>query len=729
LFVEPVGIQQGAIPGTWVGGVAAMVGPSNRVICLLCGQMRNKLPNSWITNDCQTYCSKCWDTVACKKCSHHDPKGRMRGGRWQCRGCLHKQSSSDRSAFDQEMYHKLVIDDQNGEEFEGASLKASRRQESPTPIEQSFECVAEDEDEAEDCDEDDLAPLRCPGGVGQVAALRIRETARSSHLVLLLDASGSMRTVDVVRDVKKSIYEGDDGPAVVSRLDAAVECAAKFVEQHARSHPRDVFSIATFADTADVVSRLADVPTTKEALQQMAVRGANGTHYRAAIECAVELLALRPGVPAHVLILSDGRPADTKVALQLFQNEFLKDGNQSVRVHGIGFGSFVESFVALQQLACLTSGSFALSGCSVRGLCDAFSSVSSTITASTLSSRSERSNEPGQASAVRTLRKAEYEQPDLGMFGKKGVLRFSATRSTFRYDGTEFHEQQWRASPVARRIQPHMRGGMRLVYSFRDEQVTVGEVDWMVAKCSRFLNEALNTRTIVETHAKSSAVARYYAAHFNKQLRISGKTMASIFFVPCFVYEATDQLALEEANVFAAERYLPGVFLKYNSNNGYVSEGFMKHQDVMQAFTHFTFDASEGQMMVADLQGVARDAEAILTDPQVLSLDGRFGPGDLAASGMRACLAAHRCGPACRALGLKPVDASILRKLGSVRRVARSSRSASDHSAAWERLSEPGLEGSDWDRVSERNLEVYAMSEGGRSSQMSASSWVYLLDS
>ena len=46
-----------------------------------------------------------------------------------------------------------------------------------------------------------------------------------------------------------------------------------------------------------------------------------------------------------------------------------------------GFGSRVESFAALQQLACLTGGTFALSGSTVRGLCEAFSSVSSTITA------------------------------------------------------------------------------------------------------------------------------------------------------------------------------------------------------------------------------------------------------------------------------------------------------------------------------------------------------------
>ena len=52
----------------------------------------------------------------------------------------------------------------------------------------------------------------------------------------------------------------------------------------------------------------------------------------------------------------------------------------TTRILHPGFGKRVESFAALQQLACLTGGTFALSGSTVKGLCDAFSSVSSTIT-------------------------------------------------------------------------------------------------------------------------------------------------------------------------------------------------------------------------------------------------------------------------------------------------------------------------------------------------------------
>ena len=41
------------------------------------------------------------------------------------------------------------------------------------------------------------------------------------------------------------------------------------------------------------------------------------------------------------------------------------------------------------------------------------------------------------------------------------------------------------------------------------------------------------------------------------------------------------------------ERYLPGDFVKYNSNNGYVNLQ-APDSEFAQAFSHFTFEASEG---------------------------------------------------------------------------------------------------------------------------------------
>ena len=62
-----------------------------------------------------------------------------------------------------------------------------------------------------------------------------------------------------------------------------------------------------------------------------------------------------------------------------------------------------------------------------------------------------------------------------------------------------------------------------------------------------------------------------------------------------------------------AERYLPGVFLKYNSNAGYVNRE-APDSEIAQPFSHYTFQ------------------------------DRSFGPGDLGFHGMWAFFRSHRCG-------------------------------------------------------------------------------------
>merc|ERR1719440_1245379 len=138
----------------------------------------------------------------------------------------------------------------------------------------------------------------------------------------------------------------------------------------------------------------------------------------------MELIGAQPSMQSHVVLLSDGRPADTKKALQFFQSEFLNGNCAGTHIHGIGFGATVQSFAALQQLTCLSGGTFVLSTCSIQGLGRAFSSVSSTIT----SMSSGSFNDLGQCALKRALRAATFEPPEIGEFGRHGVIRFHAAR-------------------------------------------------------------------------------------------------------------------------------------------------------------------------------------------------------------------------------------------------------------------------------------------------------------
>lgn len=654
-----------------------------------------------------------------------------------CRRCCHSQRVlASRSQLEE--CHRLVIRDSNGDDW----LKPADQEtclvvgdvDGWAEVQDIDQILQDGGGSQDDVEEDDiLAPL--PELAPSRTAIVDSATGQCGHIVLLLDTSGSMRTADIAH------YYQDDGerekPAkLLSRFEASIRCAAEFAKAHSSSNPLDVFSLVTFNNDATVAGDRLSATALCEALHTLPCRCSNGTFYQAALHAGKEVLARGEAHnSAHVLMLSDGRPADPKDALTYAQGELLPTG---CRLHGIGFGPLAaaHSFAPLQQLACLGGGAFVIAGPSIRNLCDSFASVSSTITALREHSNMGEQMQPGLACNTRKQRTVDFEVPELSCQSKRGVLRLQATCSAFSFDGSRFEAAHLPQRQVTRRLQPHMRGGMRSVYGFSDSQVNdehdAGAATWMVAKSSRWVNRELNTRAVVEAHAKCSAVARHFAARFNEQRATKGAALPALFFVPCFVYEV-DPLQLlpqQEARVFAAERYLPGVFLKYNSNNGFVSNNSkspgMAHNEVVQAFAHFTFAASNGQLLVADLQGVEREAEVILTDPQVLSLSGaQFGPGDLRARGVHACLVAHRCGPTCKLLGLRPFCSSQLRRfVSSVPSAAQVARRRSGESSSgfdWEHCSDIDACSSDWERVSEQQS-----SNGQGSSQISEYSWVQL---
>ncbi|GAB5357006.1 hypothetical protein AAMO2058_000336800 [Amorphochlora amoebiformis] len=80
-------------------------------------------------------------------------------------------------------------------------------------------------------------------------------------------------------------------------------------------------------------------------------------------------------------------------------------------------------------------------------------------------------------------------------------------------------------------------------------------------------------------------------------------------FLKAFVVELEDRVGRPICGV---EQYIGGPYRKHNSNFGYVSED---ERNTPQAFSHFSWHISSGEVMVCDLQGVSD----VYTDPQVSS--------------------------------------------------------------------------------------------------------------
>ena len=94
---------------------------------------------------------------------------------------------------------------------------------------------------------------------------------------------------------------------------------------------------------------------------------------------------------------------------------------------------------------------------------------------------------------------------------------------------------------------------------------------------------------------KLQQVSKYYADEFNKWL-----PPKKIDFLHCFIIQMHERPGKP---LYFMEKFVDsGTFEKHNSNSGFVND---EHQrNTPQAFSHFTFEMSEGNLMVVDIQGV-----------------------------------------------------------------------------------------------------------------------------
>lgn len=85
-----------------------------------------------------------------------------------------------------------------------------------------------------------------------------------------------------------------------------------------------------------------------------------------------------------------------------------------------------------------------------------------------------------------------------------------------------------------------------------------------------------------------------------------------------------------------------------NSNSGWVNASNDPWTRCMAALSHFSYEVSDGQFIVCDLQGGYNSAGFVLTDPVINSVGRKFGVTDLGISGITSFFAHHKCNEFCR---------------------------------------------------------------------------------
>eukprot|EP00123_Amoebidium_parasiticum_P003471 comp14778_c0_seq1/m.11203 comp14778_c0_seq1/g.11203 ORF comp14778_c0_seq1/g.11203 comp14778_c0_seq1/m.11203 type:complete len:457 (-) comp14778_c0_seq1:221-1591(-) len=192
--------------------------------------------------------------------------------------------------------------------------------------------------------------------------------------------------------------------------------------------------------------------------------------------------------------------------------------------------------------------------------------------------------------------------------------------------------------------QPFAKGGLRLAF----HMAVVGDHHRYVAKCSIDPYEDINAYyQDVELQMYCTQWAEKYNS-YNPPKRVH--------FIPAWLMMVAQEPSdgSDIRGVYVVERYIEGVYRKHNNNAGFVDPD---DRNTPQAFSHFTYEASNHSVLVCDIQGVAD----VYTDPQLHTIDGwGFGKGNLGVRGFDRFLQSHRCNAICHYLRLPGVNKKAL---------------------------------------------------------------------
>ena len=193
-------------------------------------------------------------------------------------------------------------------------------------------------------------------------------------------------------------------------------------------------------------------------------------------------------------------------------------------------------------------------------------------------------------------------------------------------------------------------GGMRAAYYIKNLECH----KVMVAKEGKLKGSKFNSKEAHFGDMDSHKCAQALASRWNDLPTVRTDKSKSISFLEAKVLHFPDRPVASQRQWMMVEPLLPnqGMFRKYNNNYGFVDPS--DECEIPNAFSHWTWCATGGECMVADMQGVQRDTLGYLcTDPQVQHIErGRYGRGNLGEKGIAAFFAAHKCGRMCKTLGL-----------------------------------------------------------------------------
>ncbi|KAL4478423.1 hypothetical protein ABPG74_006658 [Tetrahymena malaccensis] len=193
---------------------------------------------------------------------------------------------------------------------------------------------------------------------------------------------------------------------------------------------------------------------------------------------------------------------------------------------------------------------------------------------------------------------------------------------------------------------PFAEGAMRYAF-FAEDTLLKQNLVAKLNKKQNLNNPELDKEDMIKD-LESQFLCQHIVNCFNDRVSEHVQTTANLKnFVHCFIYEI--QNPENNYKYYSAENYIQGEYVKFNNNAGWTNLRFDEPGLLSQALSHFSYQLTEGYLMIVDLQGVG----GLLTDPQIHCLDQhRFGAGNLGYQGMFKFFLSHQCNKYCQNLNL-----------------------------------------------------------------------------
>ena len=483
----------------------------------------------------------------------------------------------------------------------------------------------------------------------------------TSHTVLVIDHSGSMRTSDV--DHYKSRIDAVYGTIALDFVGAQMDSG--------QIRGTDVLSLIEMRDEGNILlyrEPITNVLFNKILDLRHTNRAYSHGNYIPSLLMAEKVLnkdKVNKNCALLLLFLSDGKPSDQGhidinwAVLRRVQGLYESFGSR-LTLGTIGFAqntdfSVLESMANAPKLLNLPGciGIFQKSDLCARALGNAISSLSTRLSATrtSLSLTSTRG-------ALRIYGKEEYNM-EVGKLSKEGWNFYTNDLARVRWSQKDndwiFHEclASNLSSAVVIRKLPFGDGAERIVFQF-DEAIFISKGNYkfaglkLVAKESRYVEDENLKINFHKTFCKTQIKAKSIADSFNKDLkaraRFSTIELPTITFLDCEIYEMSQGDGFVRG-VLVEKMLDPGKYKKWNGNDGFVagqdreysvnlnelfehlhisnpkdnvmlvrrssaSEGHpvlaesFKPDDLPQAFSHYSYYQSKRQLLVCDLQGV-----------------------------------------------------------------------------------------------------------------------------